>query len=74
LSGLPPAWIGVCTLDVLYEEGVDYARRLNDSGVTCDLHVVDGGFHGFDVLYPRAGVTREFREAQVQALRAVLFG
>lgn len=63
----------MCTLDVLYDEGVDYARRLNDSGVPCDLHVVAGGFHGFDVLYPRTGVTRRFREAQVQALRAALF-
>jgi acetyl esterase/lipase len=73
LTGLPPAWIGVCTFDVLYDEGVDYARRLNDSGVPCDLHVVEGGFHGFDVLFPRAGVTRTFREAQVGALRAALF-
>jgi acetyl esterase/lipase len=73
LSGLPPAWIGVATHDVLYEEGVAYANRLNDCGVPCDLHVVEGGFHGFDVLFPRAAVTRTFRQEQLRALRGALF-
>lgn len=73
VSGLPPAWIGVCTFDVLHDEGVDYARRLNDAGVPCDLHVVQGGFHGFDVLFPRTQVTRTFRDEQLNALRHALF-
>lgn len=73
LSGLPPAWIGVCTFDVLHDEGVEYARRLNDAGVHCDLHVVEGGFHGFDVLFPRGQVTRTFRDEQLNALRRALF-
>jgi acetyl esterase/lipase len=73
LSGLPPAWIGVCTFDVLHDEGVDYARRLNAAGVHCDLHVVEGGFHGFDVLFPRTQVTRTFRDEQLNALRRALF-
>ena len=73
LSGLPPAWIGVCTFDVLYDEGVEYARRLNDAGVRCVLHVVEGGFHGFNVLFPRTQVTRTFREQQLNALRGALF-
>ena len=73
LSGLPPAWIGVCTFDVLHDEGVEYAHRLNDAGVHCDLHVVEGGFHGFDVLFPRRQVTRTFRDEQLGALRRALF-
>ncbi len=73
LSGLPPAWIGVTTHDVLYDEGVAYANRLNDCGVPCELHIVEGGFHGFDVLFPRAAVTRTFRQEQLRALRGALF-
>lgn len=72
LRGLPPAWIGVTTLDVLFEEGVSYAKRLDESGVPCDLHVVEGGFHGFDVLFSRTDVSRDFRRAQLRALRAAL--
>ena len=73
LRGLPPAWIGVCTFDVLHDEGVEYATRLREAGVPCDLHVVEGAFHGFDVVFPRKQVTKTFREAQLNALRGALF-
>ena len=73
LSGLPPAWIGVATNDVLFEEGVAYANRLNECGVPCALHVVEGGFHGFDVLFGRAAVSQTFRQEQLRALREALF-
>ena len=33
LSGLPPAWIGVGTLDLFYDEDLAYADRLNSAGV-----------------------------------------
>ena len=72
LSGLPPAWIGVGTLDLFHEEDVAYAARLDDAGVACDLQVVEGAFHGFDLVRPKAGVSREFRSAQAAALAAAL--
>ena len=74
LSGLPPAWIGVGTLDLFYEEDLAYAQRLKDSGVACETAVVPGAFHGFDQFGPRFQVVRDFREAQVSALRKYLFG
>jgi acetyl esterase/lipase len=72
LSGLPPAWIGVGTLDLFYEEDRAYADRLRAAGVECRLDVVPGAFHGFDSVAPGSGVAREFRAAQVAALRAAL--
>ena len=72
LSGLPPAWIGVGTLDLFHQEDVAYANRLNQMGVDCDLRVVEGAFHGFDLIRPKAGVSRDFRSAQVAALAAAL--
>jgi acetyl esterase/lipase len=68
LSGLPPAWIGVGTLDLFFDEDITYARRLRTAGVPCDLYVVEGAFHGFDSLTPKSGVTRDFRIEQVRAL------
>ena len=70
LGGLPSAWIGVGTLDLLFEECLDYADRLKQSGVECALQVVPGAFHGFDLFAPKAGVSRRFFEAQCTALRA----
>jgi acetyl esterase/lipase len=74
LSGLPPAWIGVGSLDLFHDEDVAYAERLDAAGVECRLDVVDGAFHGFDLVRPKAGVSREFRAAQVAALSAALQG
>ncbi len=46
LTGLPPAWLGVGTLDVLHDETVEHARRLRAAGVTTRLVVVPGMYHG----------------------------
>jgi acetyl esterase/lipase len=69
LSGLPPAWIGVGTLDPLHDENVEYARRLEGAGIACDLDIVTGAFHGFDIVAPAAGVSRAFFDRQCEALR-----
>lgn len=72
LSGLPPAWIGVGTLDLFIEEDLEYARRLEEAGVPCEVCEVQGAFHGFDSVVPKAGISRKFRAAQVDALAAAL--
>jgi acetyl esterase/lipase len=73
LSGLPPAWLGVGTLDLFHDEDVAYARRLERSGVPCQLHLVPGAFHGFDAVFPRSGVARAFRQEWARVLREALF-
>ena len=46
LSGLPPAFITVGSLDLFLEEDLEYARRLSRAGVPVELHVTAGGYHG----------------------------
>ena len=70
LRGLAPAWIGVGSLDLFLDEDLDYARRLRDAGVACEIHIVDGAFHAFDAIARRAGVSREFAEVRRKALTA----
>jgi acetyl esterase/lipase len=74
LRGLPPAWIGVGSLDIFRDEDVTYAERLRRADVSCELLVVPGVFHGFDMVWPRAGVSRQFRDAQIEVLRTALRG
>lgn len=71
LAGLPPAWVGAATLDLLLDEAVDYARRLQQSGVPCTVETVHGAFHGFDVLRT-ANVARRFQASQTHVLRQAL--
>ncbi|MFN4002424.1 alpha/beta hydrolase [Microcella sp.] len=72
LSGLPPTWIGVGTLDLFHSEDVEYARRLTAAGVPTELHVIAGAYHGFDASEPAAAVSRDFVQRQVDALRGML--
>jgi acetyl esterase/lipase len=72
LAGLPPTWLGVGTLDLSHDEDVEYGRRLTDAGVACEVQVVDGAYHAFDRLSPKAPVVQRFRRSYVDAMRAVL--
>ena len=50
LDGLPPTYLCIGDQDLFYEEDIDYARRLRESGVAVELDVVPGAPHGFDKL------------------------
>ena len=68
LTGLPPAWVGVGTLDLFHDEDVRYAERLREAGVPCELEIVPGAFHGFDAVLPGRAVSRAFWRSQAAAL------
>jgi acetyl esterase/lipase len=72
LAGLPPAWIGVGTVDLFHDEDLAYAERLTAAGVPCDVEVVPGAFHGFDGVAAKAVVSRDFSASQVAWLGAAL--
>jgi acetyl esterase/lipase len=69
LAGLPPAFIGVGSIDLFVGEDVEYARRLIDSGVPTELNVIPGAFHIFDAIAPQSAVARTFQAARFDALR-----
>jgi acetyl esterase/lipase len=72
LSGLPPAFIDVGSAETFRDEDVAYAGRIWQAGGRAELHVWPGGFHGFDMLAPRAKLSRDARAARVRWLRRLL--
>ena len=74
LSGLPPAYIMVGQPGPFRDEAITYARRLLDAGVSVELHVIPGGFHGFgnamkDTPLARRRVRDEYIGALSEALK-----
>jgi acetyl esterase/lipase len=67
LRGLPPAFIGVGTIDLFVDEDIEYARRLIDHGIAVQLEVVPGAFHGFDKI-PGTTIGPRFRDTVYAAL------
>lgn len=72
LAGLPPAWVGVGDLDLFHDEDLAYAERLRAAGVPCDVEVVEGAFHGFDGIVPKASVSQQFFDSQCAMLQRAL--
>jgi acetyl esterase/lipase len=69
LSGLPPTFIGVGSIDLFCEEDMEYAKRLALSDVRTELLVVPGAYHGFDVVARDARLSVQFREVWQSAIR-----
>jgi acetyl esterase/lipase len=69
LRGLPPAYVMTAELDPLRDDGLRYAARLLEAGVSVELHQFAGAFHGFD-LFPTA-ISRRALDEQVTWVVAV---
>jgi acetyl esterase len=67
LSGLPPAYVSTCEYDPLRDEGMIYALRLLQAGVSVELHQFAGTFHGSTIL--PAEVSRRQQAEMTDALR-----
>lgn len=68
LSGLPPTYIAVGSLDLFVDANLEFGRRLIAAGVPTELHVVPGAWHGFEVMAPEATSSREFTRDVIRAL------
>ncbi len=56
LGGLPPTCVVVGSIDGFRDEDVAFAQRLNQAGVSCELHVMAGLPHAYQLAPGAAGV------------------
>jgi acetyl esterase/lipase len=68
LAGLPPAFVGVGTLDLFLDEDIAFAGALRAAGVPVDLVTVPAAFHAFDGIAPMARASRDFTARWIAGL------
>jgi acetyl esterase len=74
LTGLPPTYISAMHFDPLRDEDITYAQALLAAGVTVELHLFPGTFHGSALAAKAAVSKREGAEALAVLGRALKFG
>ncbi len=68
LSGLPSAYVSTMEFDPLRDEGIQYAMRLLEHGVSVELHQYPGTFHGSSLM-TGAEVSKRSSQEMADALR-----
>ena len=71
LAELPPAYVTTMQYDPMRDEGILYALRLLQAGVSVELHSTPGTFHGSQVVTDAAVTQREHAEMLVVLRRAL---
>lgn len=71
LSGLPATAILTGSLDLFFDEDVDYTQRLCAAGVPVEMHVYPGAIHGFNI-FADAKVTQAFNRDLVSTVKRLL--
>jgi len=69
LSGLPPTFIDVGTVDLFRDEDIAFAQRLMQAGVPTELHVNPGAYHAAEVFSPGSPLSQRLWARRYEALR-----
>ena len=72
LSGLPPSFVSVGTVDGFRDEDIEYATRLNQAGVPCELHVYPGAPHGYQIAAQSSVALQSQRDVEGWLARQVM--
>jgi acetyl esterase/lipase len=71
VSGLPSAYIATAEFDPIRDEGICYAVRLLEAGVSVELHQWPGTFHGSQAILSAAVSQRQIAEICTVLRRAL---
>jgi acetyl esterase/lipase len=72
LSGLPPAFVDVGTVDLFRDEDISFAQRLMQAGVPTELHVHPGSYHAAETFAADAALAKRTWAYRIDALKRAL--
>lgn len=71
-SGLPPTISFVGDLEPFKDETIHFMEALRDAGVPTRFKLYEGGYHGFEVLAPKAPISIDANAFQLDAFEEFL--
>jgi acetyl esterase/lipase len=74
LSGLPPAYSCVGTLDPFRDDTISYISRLAQAGVAAELHLYPGAYHAPELMAPGTDYARRIVDEYIFVLKKALIG
>jgi acetyl esterase/lipase len=72
LSGLPPAFIDVGTVDLFLDEDIAFVQRLIAAGVPTEFHIHPGAYHAAETFAADAELSRRIWALRIDALKRAL--
>lgn len=73
LSGLPPCYSYVGSLDPHRDETIEYINRLLQVGVPAGFTLYPGGIHGFELEVPDAAISKHAVDTAIWSLKRALY-
>ena len=73
LAGLPPAYVETAEFDCLRDEGILYAKRLEEEGIYVTLHETKGTIHGYDFM-SKSPIVQDSLQRRIAFLRRIFRG
>ncbi|KDR66461.1 hypothetical protein GALMADRAFT_162062 [Galerina marginata CBS 339.88] len=70
IAKLPKAWISVCELDILRDEGIQYGEKMRKAGVEVEIEVYKGAPHPIMAMDGALTIGRKLVDDAVAALKA----
>ncbi|MCL4104232.1 UNVERIFIED_CONTAM: hypothetical protein GTU68_035094 [Idotea baltica] len=69
-SGLPPAYVETAEFDPLHDEGLAYAERLGEAGISVEVNDTKGTVHGYDAV-AKTAISEDSMHRRIAFLKAV---
>jgi len=69
LSGLPPVFSYIGTLDPFLDENIEYWSKLIRAGVPVEYHIFPGCYHSFEIAVPESTYSKMAYELTYSALK-----
>jgi acetyl esterase/lipase len=72
LSGLPPTFTDVGTVDLFLDEDIAFVQRLIAAGVPTEFHIHPGAYHAAETFAADAALSRRIWALRIDALKRAL--